>query len=104
MFSLSSVPTALAFAPDGRMFIAEKGGFGGNQEAHVWTFDGASLQRWLTLTVSTEGERGLWDWPWTPISSGMGSCIWFTHPLGPSRSGVWSGIGTNRAVAWIQRF
>lgn len=53
------VPTALAFAPDGRVFIAEKGGFEGDQEAHVWTFNGASLQRWLTLTVSTEGERGL---------------------------------------------
>ncbi len=52
-------PTALAFAPDGRVFIAEKGGFEGDQEAHVWTFNGASLQRWLTLTVSTEGKRGL---------------------------------------------
>ncbi len=53
------MPVALAFAPDGRIFITEKGGFGGNQEARVWVFDGLALRPWLTLTVSTEGERGL---------------------------------------------
>lgn len=53
------MPVALAFAPDGRIFITEKGGFQGNREARVWVFDGLALRPWLTLTVSTDGERGL---------------------------------------------
>lgn len=54
-----SMPVDLAFAPDGRMFITEKGGMKGDHEAHVYAFDGSQLQIYLTLTVSTDGERGL---------------------------------------------
>jgi glucose/arabinose dehydrogenase len=47
-----SQPTALAPAPDGRLFIAEKGGT-------VKVLDGGALKTVLSLPVDTASERGL---------------------------------------------
>ena len=49
-----SSPTAMQFAPDGRLFVAEQGG-----RLRVIK-DGALLPTpFVTLTVSSVGERGL---------------------------------------------
>ncbi len=55
-------PTALAAAPDGRLFFAEKGGFNnGDVDTYVRVIEGGKLrpEPWITVTVNTEQERGL---------------------------------------------
>lgn len=48
-----ALPTSMAFAPDGRIFVAEKGG-------RVLSFKGESYSTLITLTdVNTFGDRGL---------------------------------------------
>jgi glucose/arabinose dehydrogenase len=44
--------TALVWAPDGRLFFAERAG-------KIRTFDGKSAQQFATVPASTSGERGL---------------------------------------------
>lgn len=47
-------PTAMAFAPDGRLFVAEQGG-----RLRVIKNGALLTQPFVTLTVSSSGERGL---------------------------------------------
>src|SRR4051812_24011349 len=47
-------PTAMAIAPDGRIFVAEKGG-----TLRVVKNDALLSQPFLSLSVSTQSERGL---------------------------------------------
>lgn len=50
-----SAPTAMAFAPDGRLFVTEQGG-----NVRIITADGTLLSSpFLTLSVNAVGERGL---------------------------------------------
>lgn len=49
-----SAPTALAFAPDGRLFVAQQGG-----ALRVVQNDATLSQPFLTVTVHSAGERGL---------------------------------------------
>src|SRR5262245_14337404 len=46
--------TAMAFAPDGRLFVCEQGG-----ALKVYSTTGASLGTAITLSVNSSGERGL---------------------------------------------
>jgi glucose/arabinose dehydrogenase len=52
-------PTAIAFLPDGRLLITEKGGFGGAANAALKLFDGTSTTTLVTLPVCTDSEMGL---------------------------------------------
>lgn len=53
-------PTAVAFLPDGRLIITEKGGFGpGPANAAVKLFDGGTTTTLGTLGVCTDSEMGL---------------------------------------------
>src|SRR5262245_22313356 len=54
-----SSPTAIAFLPDGRLLITEKGGTGGPGAGALKLFDGAGTTTLLTLPVCTDGEMGL---------------------------------------------
>src|SRR4051812_29354383 len=54
-----SLPIAVAFLPDGRMLIAEKGGFGGAQNAALKVFDGSTVTTLGTIPVCTDSEMGL---------------------------------------------
>jgi len=47
-------PTAMAFAPDGRLFICEQGG-----AVRVWKNGALNAAPFLTLSVNSAGERGL---------------------------------------------
>src|SRR6186713_1874328 len=49
-----SNPTAMAFAPDGRLFVAEQGG-----ALRVIRDDALLVPPFLTLSVNATGERGL---------------------------------------------
>jgi glucose/arabinose dehydrogenase len=49
-----SAPTAMAFAPDGRLFVAEQGG-----RLRVIKNGALLAQPFLTVTVNSAGERGL---------------------------------------------
>src|SRR5213593_147952 len=52
-------PIAVAFLPDGTLLIAEKGGFGGAQNAALKLFDGVSTTTLVTIPVCTDSEMGL---------------------------------------------
>jgi len=54
-----SHPTAIAFLPDGRLLITEKGGTGGLGTAALKLFDGSGTTTLLTLPVCTDAEMGL---------------------------------------------
>jgi glucose/arabinose dehydrogenase len=54
-----SHPTAIAFLPDGRLLITEKGGTGGPGTAALKLFDGSGTTTLLTLPVCTDSEMGL---------------------------------------------
>ncbi len=54
-----AAPTAIAFLPDGRLLITEKGGFGGAANAALKLFDGTSTTTLVTLPVCTDSEMGL---------------------------------------------
>jgi glucose/arabinose dehydrogenase len=52
-------PTAIAFLPDGRLLVTEKGGTGGPRDAAVKLFDGTSARTLGTIAVCTNSEMGL---------------------------------------------
>src|SRR5215468_5223047 len=54
-----SHPTAIAFLPDGRLLITEKGGTGGPGTAALKLFDGTGTTTLLALPVCTDSEMGL---------------------------------------------
>src|SRR5215475_10203392 len=54
-----SLPTAIAFLPDGRLLITEKGGTGGPGTAALKLFDGTGTTTLLSLPVCTDSEMGL---------------------------------------------
>jgi glucose/arabinose dehydrogenase/ElaB/YqjD/DUF883 family membrane-anchored ribosome-binding protein len=54
-----SHPTAIAFLPDARLLITEKGGTGGPGTAALKLFDGTGTTTLLTLPVCTDAEMGL---------------------------------------------
>ena len=54
-----SHPTAIAFLPDGRLLITEKGGTAGAGTAALKLFDGTGTTTLLTLPVCTDAEMGL---------------------------------------------
>ena len=54
-----SHPTAIAFLPDGRLLITEKGSTGGPGTAALKLFDGTGTTTLLTLPVCTDSEMGL---------------------------------------------
>jgi glucose/arabinose dehydrogenase len=54
-----SQPTAIAFLPDGRLLITEKGGAAGTGTAALKLFDGTGTTTLVTLTVCTDAEMGL---------------------------------------------
>jgi glucose/arabinose dehydrogenase len=54
-----SLPTAIAFLPDGRLLITEKGGTAGAGTAALKLFDGTGTTTLLTLPVCTDSEMGL---------------------------------------------
>ncbi len=52
--ALTNGPTALTFAPDGRLFVAQQNGI-----VKGFAADGSPLGDFLTVTTDTAGERGL---------------------------------------------
>ena len=54
-----SQPTAIAFLPDGRLLITEKGGAAGTGTAALKLFDGTGTTTLVTFTVCTDSEMGL---------------------------------------------
>jgi glucose/arabinose dehydrogenase/ElaB/YqjD/DUF883 family membrane-anchored ribosome-binding protein len=54
-----SLPTAIAFLPDGRLLITEKGGTTGTGTAALKLFDGTGTTMLLALPVCTDSEMGL---------------------------------------------
>jgi glucose/arabinose dehydrogenase len=54
-----SHPTAIAFLPDGRLLITEKGGTAGTGTGALKLFDGAGTTTLLTFPVCTDSEMGL---------------------------------------------
>jgi len=54
-----SHPTAIAFLPDGRLLITEKGGTAGTGTGALKLFDGTGTSTLLTLPVCTDAEMGL---------------------------------------------
>src|SRR5262245_38387587 len=54
-----SHPTAIAFLPDGRLLITEKGGTGGPGTAALKLFDGTCTTTLPSLPVCTDSEMGL---------------------------------------------
>ena len=54
-----SHPTAIAFLPDGRLLITEKGSTGGPGTAALKLFDGTGTTTLLKLPVCTDSEMGL---------------------------------------------
>jgi glucose/arabinose dehydrogenase len=54
-----SRPTAIAFLPDGRLLITEKGGTAGLGAAALKLFDGTGTTTLLTLPVCADSEMGL---------------------------------------------
>jgi glucose/arabinose dehydrogenase len=55
-----SSPTAIAFLPDGRLLVAEKGGFDqGLQNAALKVFDGNTTETLVSIPVCTGSEMGL---------------------------------------------
>jgi glucose/arabinose dehydrogenase len=52
-------PTGIAFLPDGRLLITEKGGFSGAQNAAVKLFDGVGTTTLGTIPVCAASEMGL---------------------------------------------
>ncbi|HEX6292273.1 MAG TPA: PQQ-dependent sugar dehydrogenase [Herpetosiphonaceae bacterium] len=57
-----SFPVAIAFLPDGRWLVTEKGGYGGPTEAQIHLFDRGGqkqAQPFATLEVDSTFERGL---------------------------------------------
>lgn len=56
-----AMPVALAFAPDGRLFFAEKGGWNGTAIAAVHIIENGVLRPtpFVTVTVDSEWEHGL---------------------------------------------
>lgn len=54
-------PVAIAFLPDGRWLVTEKGGYGGPTEAAIHLFDASGQQSepFATLEVDSTFERGL---------------------------------------------
>jgi glucose/arabinose dehydrogenase len=54
-----SHPTAIAFLPDGRLLITERGGTAGTGTAALKLFDGTGTTTLLTLPVCTDAEMGL---------------------------------------------
>jgi glucose/arabinose dehydrogenase len=54
-----SSPTAIAFLPDGRLLIAEKGGFSGAQDAALKLFDAGTTTTLGTVAVCAGSEMGL---------------------------------------------
>src|SRR5437660_8154248 len=51
-YTAADFATALAWAPDGRLFYAERGG-------SIRTFDGHTRGLFASVSTSTDGERGL---------------------------------------------
>ncbi len=51
-YAAADFATALAWAPDRRLFYAERSGT-------IRTFDGTTQRTFATISTSTEGERGL---------------------------------------------
>src|SRR6267154_5595653 len=51
-YTAADTATALAWAPDKRLFYAERSGT-------IRTFDGTTRRTFATVSTSTEGERGL---------------------------------------------
>src|SRR3982074_3524457 len=51
-YAAADFATALAWAPDKRLFYAERAGT-------IRTFDGTTRRSFATVSTSTEGERGL---------------------------------------------
>ena len=54
-----NLPTALAFLPDGRMLITEKGGFGGAANARLLVSSGGTASLLVGIPVCTASEMGL---------------------------------------------
>lgn len=79
-----SSPTAMAFAPDGRMFICEQGG------ALRVVKDGSLLSTpFLTLSVDSSGERGLLGITFHPnFASNNFLYIYYTVPSTPRHNRV----------------
>ena len=76
-------PTAMAFAPDGRLFVAQQGG------ALRVIKNGALLsQPFLTLSVNASGERGLLGVAFDPNFATNGYVYMYYAPAGPEPKNV----------------
>jgi glucose/arabinose dehydrogenase len=80
--------TALAFAPDGRLFFAERGGT-------VRVFQNGATRQFARLNVSTSGERGLLGIAVSPDFGRDHFVFTFSSDTDPNRQSVtrWSDCG-----------
>ena len=86
-----SAPTAVAFLPDGRLLIAEKGGFGGAHNAALKLFDGASVSTLGTIPVCTDSEMGLLGIAVDPSFEGNGFIYLYRTAAGGGGCGTSTG-------------
>lgn len=79
-----SAPTAMAFAPDGRLFICQQGG-----QLRVVKNGALLATPFLTVSVDPTGERGLLGVAFDPNFSSNGFVyIYYTAPTSPRRNRV----------------
>jgi glucose/arabinose dehydrogenase len=77
-------PTAMAFAPDGRLFVAQQGG-----ALRVIKDDALLAQPFVTVSVSSAGERGLLGVALDPdFASNRRVYVYYTTPTSPIHNRV----------------
>src|SRR4051812_20594649 len=73
-----SAPTAMAFAPDGRLFVSEQGG-----DLKVLKNGAVLAEPFVSLRVDSRGERGLLGVAFDPgFATNHFVCVYYTVPSG----------------------
>jgi glucose/arabinose dehydrogenase len=94
-----SFPTGIAFLPDGRLIVIEKGGFSGAMNAAVKLFDpsGPSTTTLGTIPVCAGGEMGLLGVAIDPNFAVNGFIYLYRTESGPTNTAVECSTATGRS-------
>src|SRR5205809_7470524 len=95
--NLSGSPTAMAFAPDGRLFVCQQGG-----QLRVIKNGSLLSTPFVTLTVDSSGERGLLGIAFDPnFAANNFVYVYYTVPGDPAHNRVSRFTGNGHvAVDW----
>ena len=99
-----STPVAIAFLPDGRLIIAEKGGFSGAVNAAVKVYDpgGGTTTTLGTIPVCAAGEMGLLGVAIDPSFATNGSIYLYRTESGPTNTAAECSTATGRSNELIR--